>query len=249
VFQFLNLYLNKILGNDNNLAINIYQSLDKDLPEWSSLEINSISNENYNLFKSIDTKNIKSNFNFRIQFIENKNIHKIWQNNHLTFSGDSANFPRLDQSYNDFVDKLISNEITLFQETLNNSIKNYSPNSFDDTVDSKTLEWIRVSFVVLEKAIIESLTNSDLFFTTKLFLGKNPKNNLLEIRLIIFNLDILYKITSNGLLEITIYDEKNGAPNSSKVPSLHTTTFNKSRECLDQLIHILSLISKGIKIN
>lgn len=246
--QFLNLFLKKIISPDIKVALNIYESFRKDLPDWSCLEVNSISDGIPSLFKSADLKTKDNTFNIRIQLIADKKNHEIWQNKKNRFTLETANSEQLDLSYNYLIDQIFSNEIKNFQKTLNQSIEKFSNSSFNDNVDDKTLEWLKVSFVVLEKAIIESLTNNELIFSIKLYIGRNPMNNLPEIRIIIFNLDICYRLNDKGLLEITIYDDKNQKQNSSKIPVLHTTTFNKSRECLDQLVNILSLCSKGIKI-
>lgn len=246
--EFLNLFLNKIIGPGTSKAIGVYETLKLDPPIWSSIEVNSISDGQPTLFKSIDVKTNENFFNFRIHFNSNKKLHQIWLNNKIKFSKQAQETNMLDHSYNSLIDQIISFEIRKFQTTLNESIGKYSKNSFEDNVDDKTLEWLRVSFLILEKAIIESFTNNELLFSIKLYIGKNPNTNLTEIRALIFNLDICYRLTENGLLEIIIYDDKNQKQNSSNSPVLRTTTFNKSRECLDQLVTILSLCSKGIKI-
>ena len=114
--------------------------------------------------------------------------------------------------------------------------------------EDKALEWMRVSFKILERAILESLTNPELLFQTLCFFGINPKTNADEIRIIAFNLDIKFELLANHQIRVRIYNDKEGVLGSSKKAALEGDFSFRKREMLDELIKLVSALSPGIKI-
>ena len=108
---------------------------------------------------------------------------------------------------------------------------------------------MRVSFNMLEKAVVQSLTDPELLFQTMLFMGTNPKSGTDEIRLITFNLDIKFEFLNNNYLRVRIYNDKNEEFGSAKKASLEGDFNFRKREMLDELTRLLSVISSGIKIS
>lgn len=150
------------------------------------------------------------------------------------------------QDFNHFIDELLEQQIQSFQKKLNTlATKTLTPNEL--ALEEKALEWIRATFIVLEKAVLESLTNPDLLFQLLLFMGINPKNQLKEIRLIVFNLDMHFTFLENGFLRIHIYDDKNKELGHSQKAALSGDYVFRRREIFDELTKMLSTLSKGIK--
>ena len=144
--------------------------------------------------------------------------------------------------FNNLVDASIKKEITHFMEMMNKS--EFNPRQLE--AEEKALEWIKVSFEVLTKAIIESLTNPDYLFQTKIFMGVNPKTSRHEIRIITFNLDMTLLLLDDFNLRVLIYNIKPNENIQNLKPALSGDYSFRKREIFDQVITLISVISKGI---
>ena len=235
MLQFLNLFKIPFVKSDIHQAETIYKSLESSPAIWTMVEVNSIKDGKPSLFKSLDAQTINEKLNFRVQLFDNKNHHEIWKNNRIFFSCSNKTNHNLDQLFNHLIDQIITNEIKNFQGVLDQSIKLLPENNSEEPSEDKALEWIKVSFIVLEKAIVESFTKDELLFIIKMYIGINPRTNLHEMRILLFNLDITFTLSEKGLLDIVIFDDKNEQSFSSSVPALRATMLKRSRECLDQL--------------
>lgn len=143
--------------------------------------------------------------------------------------------------YNNFLDSFIQQEIKYFTERLNDG--NFNPRQVEN--EEKALEWMRVSFEVLTKAVLESLTNPEFLFQTTFFCGVNPKTGKHEMRLITFNLDMTFYLLDDQNLRVMIYNKKPDNSEDLKPALMGDYSFRK-REIFDQFINLLSVISKGI---
>lgn len=205
----------------------------------------------------------KTLINKKFDFLTSKNRHQLRvfsSNNEYEidlFLNEKYQTKNYIQQNSDFAalfnrkwDKIIEEQVEKIKDSLNNSNDTTSSASQAEIAENeKALEWIKVSFIVLEKAIKESLTNSDLLFQLQLFFGINPKTNLTEMRAIIFNLDIKFVILDNGLMRVIVYDDKNQLHGTTTRPSLSGDFSFRKREIFDEIIKILALLSLGIKFN
>jgi hypothetical protein len=175
--------------------------------------------------------------------------HRVFNGAKKVFNADIIDNKEIQSTralFNQVIDSYIQREIEFFTTALNSST--LSPRQLE--VEDKSLEWMRVSFEVLTKGILESLTNPEYLFQSTLFLGVNPKdkpeNILREIRLITFNLDMTFLLLEDHNLRILIYNKKPGDPEAALKPALVGDFSYRKKEMFDQFITLLSVVSKGI---
>jgi hypothetical protein len=221
----------------------------QEIPEWVSISINKNSTSNKNQSKELEILTQKNAFSLKITKNNEEHLFRLWQNQQLLTTVNSPHNSPLLEKYNFLIDHLIDFKILAFQVELNSKLRDTDFSSQEISQDEKALEWLKVSFKVLESAIIESLTNSQLLFQTLLFFGKNPKSNFLEIRIITFNLDIQYIFLTTGMLRIKIYNDKDKEFGNSQKTVLEGDFNFRKREMLDELTKIISALSVGIKFN
>ncbi|MDO9182544.1 MAG: hypothetical protein Q7U04_09045 [Bacteriovorax sp.] len=214
--------------------------------QWVSIAINKKSIAGSVLTKELDLRTENNAYSLKLALTNKGIFHHLWKNQEsvkkLTLSSDTL----LSSQFNRLIDRLIETEIIYFQKALNIAQeKIYSPTEISQ--EEKALEWIKVSFRFLEKAVIESLTNPELFFQTLLFFGINPKSQNREFRIICFNLDIQFELLENNNLRIKIYNDKNGEFGSNKKTDLQGDFSFRKREILDELTTLLSVMATGIK--
>jgi hypothetical protein len=148
--------------------------------------------------------------------------------------------------FNNIMDNFLKNQINIFTTNLNKG--EFNKGQLD--AEEKALEWLKVSFSILTKAILESLTNPDFLFQATLFAGINPKTQMHEIRLMVFNLDMSFYLLDDKNLRVLIYNSKDIAEESGSnnygPPVLSGDYSFRKREIFDQMINLLSILSKGL---
>jgi hypothetical protein len=247
MFSFLN-FLKKIFNSHAPKALSqFYQQAGINKVRWVSLAINKKSIGDSFLTKELDLLTEADVFSLKMAETSMGIHHQLWKNQESNLKVYIEAHSTLLLEFNQLIDKLIEKEILYFQSALNQLPlgKTFSPTEVSQ--EEKALEWMRVSFQVLEKAIIESLTNTELLFQTLLFFGINPKTNNHEIRVVTFNLDIKFELHGNGGLRVKIYNDKNAEFGSTKKAALEGDFNFRKREMLDQLTNLLSALTPGIK--
>ncbi|MGZ3809075.1 MAG: hypothetical protein ACXVCE_13390 [Bacteriovorax sp.] len=199
------------------------------------------------LTKELEIQTNSDAFSLKIAETKDGLLHQLWRNGEEQGSEKLPNTSNLIAEFNLLIDSLFEKKIHQYQQKLNRvDLKTFTPTEVSQ--EDKALEWMKVSFGLLEKAIIQSLTDPELLFQTMLFLGHNPKTSQDEIRVITFNLDIKFEFLPNGLLRVRIYDDKKAEFGSSKKAVLEGDFNFRKREMLDQLTRLISAQSKGIKL-
>lgn len=215
--------------------------------QWVSLAINKKSIAGSLITKELDLFLASDAFSLKMAETAEGILTKFWKNQ----ASVSNSYLKKDSDellgFNQLIDQLIETEISYFQAKLNLPPQHKSFSPAEISQEEKALEWIKVSFKILEKAVIESLTNTDLLFQTLLFFGVNPKSSLHEIRLITFNLDILFELRADGTLRVKIYNDKKEEFGSNKKADLEGDFSFRKREMFDELTRLLSLLGTGIK--
>lgn len=110
--------------------------------------------------------------------------------------------------------------------------------------EEKLLEWVRVSFIVLKKAIEEAIGDENSTVQMMLFSGK--KEDLFRLKLRIYNLDIELQET-NHLPLLTVYDKKSDSeflPSHQVLKGALSVNLN---QVIDEIIRLLPLIEVLIK--
>lgn len=225
----------------------LYQHAGQNGLNWLSVAINK------NTFAgSLFTKELEiltENDAFHLKMAESKSgpLHQVWQNQRALLKDFVPMNPVFIEKFNHLLDQIIEKQIVNFQHLLNTHLTTKPFSEAEISQDEKALEWMRVSFKILEKAIAESLTNPEYLFQTLLFMGINPKTQMKEIRVITFNLDIQFLFLDNGMLRIRIYNDKDGDLGSSKKAAVEGDFNFRKREMLDELTKIISVLSMGLK--
>ncbi len=235
-------------GNLEETLTNFYQHTDLKSAQWVSIAVNKKSIAESLLTKELEIQTRSDAFSLKIAESKDGFFHQLWRNQENHGKGVLQTKSPLLLEYNSLIDTVLEKTIHDFQQKLNR-VDNKSFTPTEVSQEDKGLEWLRATFTLLEKAVVESLTNPELFFQAMLFLGNNPKSSHDEIRLIIFNLDIKFEVQGNGLLRVLVYNDKNAEFGSNKKADLSGDYNFRKREMLDELTKLLSTISMGIKIH
>lgn len=237
---------------------NLRTSLDNfkldDSYSWMAMAINQKSYRNSLLSKEIVLTSSKSQKPLFKNIIlseatvkEKINLSLKIKENHkeifLQESDDVIQINTLKIDIFNHIDKLFEKEMNYFKFQFTKS--DYNP--LQQVGELKGIEWFKTTLQILNKAIIESLTNPDYLFQTTIFCGINPKTNLHEFRILCFNLDITYILLENNNLRVIIYNNKNNEDLSKLKPALMGDYSFYKREMFDQLVELLALLSQGIK--
>ena len=214
---------------------------------WLALAINQRSISGSLLTKELvfTPKDLKTPLiSLQLAEVEKGLIHHAFYGQKKIYSGQIQQDLEIKNTrvlFNNILDSAIEREIKFFSEKMNQS--EFSPRQLE--AEEKALEWMRVSFDVLTKAVLESLTNPEFLFQTTFFAGINPKSNMREMRLITFNLDMTFLLLEDHNLRVLIYNKKPGETSDLK-PALTGDYSFRKREIFDQFISLLSVISKGM---
>ena len=187
---------------------------------WVSLAVNKKTYADSFLTKELEILTESDAFHLKIAESKKAYTQGLWQNQRQLCKIQVALHSPLLASFNHLIHQTIEKKIIEFQLELNQSLSTKDFSATEITQDEKALEWIRVSFKILEQAVIKSLTSTDYLFQTLLFLGTNPKSQQKEIRLITFNLDIQFLFQKNGVLRVFIYNDKDARFGDSQKPAL-----------------------------
>lgn len=144
---------------------------------------------------------------------------------------------------NNYFEQMIQKEFNFFTTKLNET-KLINP--LNRETEFKALEWIKVSFKVLKEALASVKKEKDYLNSFQFFMGKNPKSDLHEIRVIIHNLDIQYTLLNDGNLRIKIWNDKDQGFGSNKTPVLTGDFSELKREMFDELIQIFVELKSSI---
>ena len=157
------------------------------------------------------------------------------------FAAEDPSILIFSRLYHERRDVCLKAHLEFWTTTLN---QRFQPSSKILENEAKALEWMRVSFKILQDAVKKHRQNSpDESLCLQLFFGneqkiisKDREDYLSSTRLIIFNLDIHYKLLRSGGLEIKIYDR-------DKL-KLQGTFFGLPREMMEELILLLVFLKQ-----
>lgn len=241
-------FLQKLLTQNSTKSVErFYQHADLNAANWISLAINKNSIQDSLLTKELDILTNANSLSLKIAQTNHSLYHKMWINQNCLGTEVLSSKSEYVLKFNLLIDQLITQKLAGFQSKLSDIDSKIQFTPEEISIENKALEWIRVSFELLKKAIIQSLTNSDLLFQTLIFIGTNPKSLSNEIRIITFNLDITFELLANKKLRVRIYNDKNEEFASNKKASLQGDFEFKKREIFDELIKLISAHSSGFK--
>lgn len=214
---------------------------------WLALAVNQRTISDSMLTKELVlTPDNSKSPNCALQLAETKDgiVHNVFLGSKKIYAGEMKNEEEIKNTrvlFNNLLDSFIEKEIKFFSKNMNES--EFSPRQLE--AEEKALEWMRVSFEVLTKAVIESLTNPEFLFQTTFFAGKNPKTGMREMRLLTFNLDMTFLLLEDKNLRVLIYNKKPGDKPEDLKPALMGDYSFRKREMFDQFINLLSALRSG----
>jgi len=226
-----------------------YQHTVLNSSHWVSLAINKNNiNQSY-LTKELDIISASKVYSLKSAEIKEGHNFQLYKNQCREASGilTTELSPRVFIGFNSLIDHTLTSELSYFQKELSLNIGKINFSPMEVSNEEKALEWIKSSFLILEKAILKSLTDKDLLFQSLIFFGHNPKSHHHEIRFITFNIDCKFELLPNGKLRLRVYNDRAGDFGSSKKAELQGDFDYRKRELFDELTKILTVHTQGIK--
>lgn len=233
--------------NSQQTMEEFYQHAGLEHPVWVSASANKKSFEGSVLSRELEVRTARDASMVRFVLNDTGGTAEFWKNQQSLSQGHFRENDPAATGFNSLLDLLIEKKVYQYQRKLQ-VLDNKTFTAAEVTTEDKALEWMKVSFMMLEKAVVQSLTDPDLLFQALFFAGKNPKSGMEEIRLIVFNLDIKFEFLDNNLLRVRIYNDKNEEFGSAKKASLEGDFNFRKREMFDEFIRLLSVVSRGFKI-
>lgn len=225
----------------------VHTALETHSINWMALAINDRMIKDSLLTKELvfytKDNHVKNSFSVQLADKNNALYTKLNKGQNTLVETEIEAEKNIKKQLKHLVESYMLEQFEFFKTQMNNS--EFSPLQIEN--EEKALEWIRVSFEVLKKGIIESVTNPEFLFQAKIFAGINPQTKEREIRIINFNLDMTLILLSNNNLRVIIYNRKPGISSKDLKPSLIGDYSFRKREIFDHIIDLFSLIIKPIE--
>lgn len=223
-----------------NLA-SFYRNIPIDSNTWCLFNINKNYLKDSPITREVDIHHHQQLFQLKVAINNIKIFQEARIDHKIEYQNEIINNHELKLNFNQLIDEMIALNIQEFTSNIN-TLQPIDQNLL--LTEEKALEWIKVSFKVLN----ESITKNKLDYSFSMFIGKNPKTLLSEFRLTIFNLDIIYQLLQDNHLRVIIYNDQQNAFGSSKTPSLKGDFKLRKREMFNQLIDLLNLLKNSYHI-
>lgn len=110
--------------------------------------------------------------------------------------------------------------------------------TLDYEAEAKALLWIQASFGTLSRALKKVRAEDGLFLTGAFFSGLEPETQERVLRLIAFNLDILYYFQKDDSLRILVFDDKNMGQGQARNPSFQQIIKVTKPQFYDEIIKL-----------
>jgi hypothetical protein len=110
--------------------------------------------------------------------------------------------------------------------------------TMDYESENKALLWIQASFGTLSRALKKMKDDKSLILTGAFFSGDEPTTGERVLRLIAFNLDILFYFQKDESLRILVFDDKNMGHGQSRNPSFQQIIKVTKPQFYDEIIKL-----------
>lgn len=118
--------------------------------------------------------------------------------------------------------------------------------AMDFQSEMKALQWIQASFGTLTRALDNFDRDPSLILTAAFFSGINDETKEVVLRLIVFNLDIIYYMREDHSLQVIVFDDKNLGHGESRAPTYQQTIKVTKPQFYDEILKLThKLASKG----
>lgn len=110
--------------------------------------------------------------------------------------------------------------------------------TMDFQSEMKALQWIQASFGTLTRALDNFDRDPNLILTAAFFSGKNTETKEVVLRLIVFNLDIIYYMREDNSLQVIVFDDKNLGHGESRAPTYQQTIKVTKPQFYDEILKL-----------
>lgn len=218
-----------------------YRNIPIDNNSWCLFNINKNYLKDSPITRELDIHHLQKLFQLKIAINGLKIFQEARIDHKIEYQNEIISNHELKLNFNQLIDEVISLNIQEFTTKLN-TLEAIDQNLL--LTEEKALEWLKVSYKVLG----ESIAKNKLDYSYSMFIGKNPKSQLTEIRLTIFNLDIMYQLLQDNHLRVIIYNDQQNAFGTAKTPALKGDFKLRKREMFNQLIDLLKLLKNSYHI-
>lgn len=111
--------------------------------------------------------------------------------------------------------------------------------TLDYESETRFLQWIQASFGTLSRALKKIHNDPGTILTGAFFSGEEPSSGERVLRLICFNLDILYYFQKDETLRILVFDDKNLGHGQVKGPSFQQIIKVTKPQFYDEIIRLI----------
>jgi hypothetical protein len=209
--------------------------------KFISLSINKNLTDDISMNRVIQLEDSQGNQAQYILSNENSEIlFKIYKKKKLVSFAQNED-EDLNQNFIHKISELFHFSMDRAKELLNHDSKATS----DISSETKGLEWIKVSLVVLKSAINKSLEDPNFLFDGQFFYGQRNPNEHYQMRIQCLSLDFLLEFFNDGRLRVSVWNYKNLEHNSKVQPTFLAEFVKLKKEVFEEFIILLILMSKG----
>ena len=168
----------------------------------------------------------------------NRSLISILDNDQVFLINESPQNCGVDE-FNTLIDKIL--KITLDIAIENNTLSPLVESKHESEL--KGLEWLKVSFTVLKKALNEIPKNPDYIFQGRVFWRNTPNKSL---RIQCLSLDILIEFHEDHRLRVRVWNYRDGIKNSKDQEDFIGDFVHLKGPVFDEIIHLFSEIRPHI---
>ena len=110
--------------------------------------------------------------------------------------------------------------------------------TLDYESENRALQWIQVSFGTLSRALKKIKDDPTMIMTGAFFSGLEPETNERVLRLIAFNLDVIFYFQKDDSMRILVFDDKNLGHGQSRNPSFQQIIKVTKPQFYDEIIKL-----------
>lgn len=222
-----------------------YRSIQISEDQFYLFNVNKNHVASFILTRELNIQNGSSISGLRVGLQGIKIYQEAFSHSSIIYQNEIVMAPEVQLNFNQLIDEIVSSQIKFFTQKLNRPTEVQSLNA---TSEEKALEWLRVSLKVLTESHRDLLSKNELAPSYSIYLGKNPKNSLQELRITIFNLDIIYQLLHDNNLRVLVYNNQGNLVSKNIAPSLKGDFSIRKREMFNLVIELLNELKKSYHI-
>jgi hypothetical protein len=116
--------------------------------------------------------------------------------------------------------------------------------AMDFQQEQRSLQWIQASFGTLSRALKRLEDDPSLILTAAFFAGTPPGSSDEVIRLIAFNLDVVFYLRPDKSLTVIVFDDKNLGHGGSKQPTFQQIIKVTKPQFYDEMIKLTNQVAR-----